>query len=105
MNQLGQRPSIKFLWKEGCLAKDIHHRLQAVYCHAAHALPGVYFWIKEFQCGREGVVDQPRSRRPAIDNLDADIVCVVQHSQFGTLRSIADEVSVSPETVRRRLTE
>jgi hypothetical protein len=86
------------------LAKTIHIRLQAVSDDVAHALPSVYFWIKEFKCGREDIADQPRSGRPPIDNLDADILCVLRPSPFGMVRSIAEELGVSLETVHRRLT-
>jgi transposase len=104
MSEHEQRSVIKFLWKEGCLAKTIHTRLQAVYGDVAYALPSVYLWIKEFKCGREDIADQPRSGLPPIDNLDANILCVLRHSPFGTVRSIAEELGVSPETVHRRLT-
>jgi DNA-binding IclR family transcriptional regulator len=40
-----------------------------------------------------------------VDNLDADILCVLHHSPFGTVRSIAEEVGVSAATVHERLTE
>jgi hypothetical protein len=42
MNELEQQAVIKFLWKEGYLAKNIHGRLQAIYGDTVHALPSVY---------------------------------------------------------------
>jgi hypothetical protein len=58
----------------------------------------VEFWIRELKCGREDVVDQPRSGLPLIDNRDADTLSVLRHSPFETVRSIAEEVGVSAAT-------
>jgi hypothetical protein len=41
----------------------------------------------------------------SIDNLDADTLCVLEHSRFATPRSISQEVSVLQKTVHRRVTE
>jgi hypothetical protein len=65
------RSVIKFLWKEGCPAKRIHERLQTVNGDAASALPSADFWVKDFKCEREDIVDQPRPGRPPTDNLNA----------------------------------
>jgi transposase len=105
MSELEQRGVIKFLWKEGCPAKQIRERPETVDGDASYAPPSVYYWVKEFRCGRDDVVDQTRPERPSIDNLDADILCVLQHSPFATVRSITEEAGVSHETVHRRLTE
>lgn len=43
MGELEQRPVIKFLSKEGWLAKSIRDGLQAVYGDTAYTLPSVYF--------------------------------------------------------------
>jgi hypothetical protein len=94
MRELEQQAAIKFLWKEGCLAKNIHDRLQAVYGDAAYALPSVYFWIKELKCGREDTVGQLCSGWPPIDNLDAEILCLLRGSPFRAVRSIAEEVVI-----------
>jgi hypothetical protein len=96
---------IRFLWKEGYPAQYIHARLQAVDGAPASALPSVYFRIKEFKCRREDIGDQPHSGRPPIGNLDTDILCVLHHRPFETVRSIAEQVCVSAATVNRRLTE
>jgi hypothetical protein len=58
MSELEQRAVIKFLWKEGCAAKKLHERLQAVYANAADALPSIYFWVKEFKGIPKEIVDQ-----------------------------------------------
>jgi hypothetical protein len=105
MSEFKQRADIKFRRKEGCLTENIHDRPQAFYGYAAYAVTSTYFWIKEFKCARADIVDQSRSGRDPIDNLDADISCVMRQSPFRIFRSIAEEVGISPETVHRRLTE
>jgi DNA-binding transcriptional MerR regulator len=102
MTELEQRAVIKFLWKEGFPTKEIRERLQAVDGDTASALPSVHLWIKEFRFGRDDIVDQTRPGRPPIDNLDADMLRVLQHSSFATVRSIPEEMGVSHETVHRR---
>jgi hypothetical protein len=85
MNEREQRAAIKFLWKEGCPAKEIHDRLQAVYGDAAYAHARVYYWVKELRCGRDDTLRQTRPGRPPIENLEADIMCgssVVHWQQF-----------------------
>jgi hypothetical protein len=46
---MNQQVVIKFPWNEGCLAKKLHERLQAVYGATTYALPSVYFCLKEFK--------------------------------------------------------
>jgi hypothetical protein len=84
VSEFGQQYVMKFLWKEGCLAKNIHDRVQAINGDAAYAFSSVYFWIKEFKCVREDIVDQPRSGRLPIDNLDADILCALGTVHWGS---------------------
>jgi hypothetical protein len=90
---------------EGCLAKSIPDRLQLIYGDASYALSSVFFWIMEFKGEWEEIVDQPCSGPPLINNLDADLLGVLWHSPFGTVRLIIEEVGISPETMHRRLTE
>jgi hypothetical protein len=57
MSELQQRAVIKFIWKERCLANNVHGRLQAVDGHTASALSWAYFWIQKLNCSRENFIN------------------------------------------------
>jgi hypothetical protein len=73
MSDLKSGTVINFLWKQSCLAKNVHDALQAIEGQAACAAPSVQFRAREFERGQSDIVDQPRPGRPPIDNLDAGI--------------------------------
>ena len=65
-------------------------------------------WVKRFSEGRESVTDEERSGRPGISRTEAIIAKVSQilrENRRLTVRSIAEQVNIDRETVRKILTE
>jgi len=68
----------------------------------------VYKWVKRFSEGRESVTDEERSGRPATSRTEENIANVLQivcANRRLTVRSIAEQVNIDKETVRKILTE
>ena len=68
----------------------------------------VYKWLKLFSEGRESVTDAERSARPATSRTEENIAKVRQNvceNRWLTVRSIAEQVNIDRETVRKILTE
>ena len=68
----------------------------------------VYKWVKSFSEGRESVTDEERSGRPATSRTEENIAKVgqiVRENCRLTVRSIAEQVNIDRETVRKILTE
>jgi len=67
-----------------------------------------YKWVKRFSEGRENVTDEERSERPATSRTEENIAKVRQilrKSRRLTVRSIAEQVNVDIETIRKIWTE
>ena len=68
----------------------------------------VYKWVKRFFAGRKNVTDKERSGRPATSRTEENIANVrqiVRENRRLTVRSIAEQVTIDRETVRKILTE
>jgi len=68
----------------------------------------VYKWVKCFSEGRESVTVEERSGRPATSRTEENIAKVykiVCENHRLTVRSIAEQVNIDRETVRKILTE
>jgi len=68
----------------------------------------VYKWVKRFSEGKEGVTDEERSGLPATSRTGQNIAKVrqiVHENRRLAVRSIAEQVNVDRETVRKILTE
>ena len=68
----------------------------------------VYKWVKRFSEGRESVTDKEGSGRPATSRTEENIAQVhqiVRENCRLTVRSIAEQVNIDRETVRKILTE
>jgi len=82
--------------------------LVQVYGDNAMKKAAVYKWVKRFSEGRESVIDEERSGRPATSRTEENIVKVRQivcENRRLTVRSIAEQVNIDRETVRKILTE
>jgi len=68
----------------------------------------VYKWVKRFSEGNESFTDEERSGRPATSRTEGNIAKVrqiVRENRQLTVRSIAEQVNIDRETVRKILTE
>jgi len=82
--------------------------LVEVYGDNAMKKTAVYKWVKRFSERRESVTDEERSGRPATSRTEENIARVrqiVSEIRRLTVRSIAEQVNIARETVRKILTE
>jgi len=106
--ELEQRMNIKFLVKLGKSGNKIREMLVQVYRDNAMKKTAVYKWVKRFSEGRESVTDEERSGRPATSTTEeniANIRQIVRENRRLTVRSIAEQVNINRETVKKILTE
>jgi len=106
--ELAQQMNIKFLVKLGKSGNEIREMLVQVYGDNAMKKTAVYKWVKCFCEGRESVTDEERSERPATSRTEENIAklrqIVCENHQL-TVKSIAEQVNINRETVRKILTE
>ena len=82
--------------------------LVQVYGDNAMKKTAVYKWVKRFSEGRESVTDEERSGRPATSRTEENIAKlrqIVRENRRLTVRSVAEQVNIDRETVRKILTE
>ena len=82
--------------------------LVQVYGDNAMKKIAVYRWVKRFSEGREWVTDEERSGWAATSRTEENIVKIRQILRKNgrlTVRSIAEQVNIDRETVRKILTE
>ena len=68
----------------------------------------VFKWAKSFSEGRESVTDEERSGRPATSRTEENIAKfqpIVRENRRLTVWSIAEQVNIDRETVRKILTK
>jgi len=106
--ELEQRMNIKSLGKLGKSGNEIRDMLVQVYRDNAMKKTRVYKWVKHFSDGRESVTDEERSGWPATSRTEENIAKIhqiVRENLWLTVRSIAEQVNIDRETVRKILTE
>jgi len=82
--------------------------LVLVYGDSAMKKTAVYKWVKRFSEAWESVTDEERSGRPATSRTEENIAKVrhiVRENRRLTVGSIAEQVNIDRETVRKILTE
>ena len=82
--------------------------LVQVYGDNAMKKTAVYKWMRRFSEGRESVTDEERSGRPATSRTEENIANVrqiVRENRRLTVRSIAEQVNIERDTVRKILTK
>jgi histone-lysine N-methyltransferase SETMAR len=98
-----QRVIIRFLFKEGVDANDIHTRLSAQFGDKAYSLRSVRRWCQYVRQGRELMHDEPRSGRPPVDFLDIQILSNLEKYPFHSADSLAEILKVSHATILKHL--
>ena len=82
--------------------------LVQVYGNYAMKKTAICKWVKRFSEGRESVTDEEKSGWPATSRTEENIANVRQilrENRLLTVRSIAEQVNIDRETVRKILTE
>jgi len=82
--------------------------LVQVYGDNAMKKTAVHKWVKRFSEGRESVTDEERSGWQVTSRTEentAKVHHIVRESHWLTVRSIAEQVNIDRETVRKILTE
>ena len=106
--ELEQRTNIKFLVKLGKSGNEVREILVQVYGDNAmikQQFTSVWNVVSD---GRESVTDQESSGRPATSTTEENIAKIrqiVRENRQLTVRSIAEQVNINRETVRKILTE
>jgi len=105
--ELEQRTNIKFLVKLVKSGNEIREMLVQIYEDNGVKKTAVYRWVKGFSEGRESVTDEERSGRPATSRTEniAKIRQIVRENRRLAVRSIAEQVNIDRESVRKILTE
>jgi len=106
--ELEQRTNIKFLVKLGKSGNEIREMLVQVYGDNDMKKTVVYKWMKRFSEGRESVTDEERSGRPATSRTEENSVenrQILRENCRLYVRSIAEQLNIDRETVRKILTE
>jgi len=106
--ELEQRTNVKYLVKLGKGGNEIREMLVQVYGDNTMKKTAVYRWVKRFSEVRESVTDEERSGRPATNRTEENIAKIrqiVHENRRLTVRSVAEQVYIDSETVRKILTE
>ena len=106
--ELEQRTNIKLLVKRGKSGNEIREMLVQVYGDNAMKKTAVYKWVKRLSEGRESVTDEERSGRPETSRTEENIAKIrhiLRENHRLTVRSIAEQVNIDRETVKKILTE
>ncbi len=99
-----QRIEIRFLWKTGLNAKQIHDRLVQVDGRNAVSHSTVQRWILKFPQD-ESVKDKPCPGRPKVRTAAKvqKLTRAVQIDKRSSVRELADQVKISKDSVHRML--
>jgi len=96
--------AIKFCFKAGKSATETLQMVNAAYGDQALSRSNVFRWYGRFRDGREDPEDDSRSGRPTEcrnDNNVEKISQVLFQNRHLSLRTLADEVNISKDTVRK----
>jgi hypothetical protein len=103
-----QRLTIKFCYKPGKIATETLQMVNAAYGDQALSCSKVFRWYGRFHDGREDSDDDPSSGGPTEcrkDNNDEKISQLLIQNHPISLRTLADEVNIGKDTVRKIVVE
>jgi hypothetical protein len=95
-----QRAVVEFLLLEECEDDDIQVRFQNTYGRDAYCRASVLRWMNEIRCGNEELQNERHPGKPYRSETDAALRSILRDDPNDSLRTIADTLSTSPETVR-----
>jgi hypothetical protein len=95
-----QRAVIEFLLLEECEGDDIVLRLQKAYGRDAYCRASLLKWMNEIRCGSKEFRNEGRPGRPYRYETDVALRSILQDDPNASLRTIADTLLISPETLR-----
>jgi hypothetical protein len=98
-----QKVIIRFLFKEGVDANDIHTRLLAQFGDETYSLRSVQPWCQYVRQGRELMHDEPRSERRPFDFLDIQILLNLEVYPLHSADCLAEIRKVSHATILKHL--
>jgi transposase len=98
-----QQAVIEFLMLEGCSEEEIVTRLQNVSGSAAYCHASVFKWINEVCSDNEELRNKGRPGRLYRHETDAAIRSILQEGLNVSLRTIAESLLISRETVRTHI--
>jgi hypothetical protein len=98
-----QRDAIEFLLFEECEGDDIVLRLQNVYGRDVYCRASVFRWMNEIRRGNEELRNEGRPGRRYRYEIGAALRSILRDDANTSLRTRADTLSISPETVRADL--
>jgi hypothetical protein len=98
-----QRLVIRFLFKEGVDANDIHTRLLAQFGDETYSLRSVQRSCQYVRQGRELMHDDPRSGRAPVDFPDIQILSNLEKYPFHSAHSLAEILKVSYAMIVKHL--
>jgi hypothetical protein len=103
MDEIKQRYIVKFLWKEGTDAHEIHQRLKAIYGDSSYPLLTINELMRNLTLERTEIRDFPRSGRPPIAQIDDDIMFLLSTFPFHTVHTPVETFGVSPSRILRHV--
>jgi hypothetical protein len=95
-----QRAVIEFFLLEWYEGDNIALRLQNVYGRDAYCRASVFRWMNEIRRGNERFRNEGRLGRPYRYETDAALRSILRDDPNASLRTMADTLSIPPETVR-----
>jgi hypothetical protein len=85
------------------LGEEIKIRLRKVYNSAAYCHLSMFRWVSAVDPGNKELRNEGGPGRPYRRETDTPILSILQEDRNASLRTIAETLSISPETVRTHM--
>jgi hypothetical protein len=90
--ELEQRHIIKFVHIKGLKLGGIAQELSSAYGPDLYTPPSIQYWLHEIKLGRTDLGTQHAGGRPALNDIDAEILSLLRKYPFSLVRTIADSL-------------